>query len=53
MEKTLNIFNREDVQKITNIFIDEYNASTDTRRRKDLDEQIKKNIKFIKTGKYY
>ena len=40
------------LQKITNIFIDEYNTSTDPVRRKDLDEQIKKNIKYLKTGKY-
>jgi len=40
------------LQTLTNKFIDEYNTSTDSRRRKELDIQINKNIKYLKTGKY-
>ena len=40
------------LQKITNLLIDEYNESKDPERRKDLNDQIKKNIKYLKTGKY-
>ena len=50
--KTLNIFNREDVKKITNLFIDELYETKDPQRQKDLIIQINKNFKFIKTGKY-
>jgi hypothetical protein len=34
--------------KMTNDLIDEYNKSTDKSRKKDLSEQIDKNIKYLK-----
>jgi hypothetical protein len=38
----------EQIAKLTNDFIDEYNVSKDNTRKKDLDAQINKNIKFLK-----
>jgi hypothetical protein len=38
----------QNIAKLTNDFIDEYNASQDASRKKLLNQQINKNIKFLK-----